>query len=308
MVKERTLPPVPLWSPSANPQSLVARATDGAVRVLAAEDTSSLHRLLATDPVAHVSFSAALGQRGSAAPGRGRNSALILGIDDSASGDLASACWVGSNIIPAAADSADGTHFGRGLRALRRRVSSIYGRSEPVLALLAATGWANYREVRDGQPLMYTTEASRDVAPLAGMRTSRMEEFRAVERACAEMFTEELGFSPYEQGASLYRERIRSLIQAGHSLISVDPKTRQIMFKAEFGAVTQEAVQVQGVWVNPRWRGQGIAAPGMSAVINYGLQLAPRVSLYVNSYNTAAIRAYDRVGFQRCGTYTTVLF
>ena len=330
---------MPLWSPSANPQNQVDRATDGAVRILSAADTAGLHAVLNTDPVAHVSFSAAIHQRGTAAPGKSRNAALILGIDDAGigfgtgsgtgsgargigtrksgtstgatntgTGGLTSACWVGSNIIPAAAGSAEGALFGRALRALRRRVSSIYGRSDPVLALLEATGWSNYREVRDGQPLMFTTERSAEVAPLPGVRTSRMEEFRAVERACAAMFTEELGFSPYEQGAALYRERIRHLIQAGHSLISVDPDTRKIVFKAEFGAVTDEAVQVQGVWVSPSWRGQGLAAPGMAAVIDHGLRLAPRVGLYVNSYNTAALRAYERVGFKHFGSYTTVLF
>ncbi|GAA4829166.1 GNAT family N-acetyltransferase [Garicola koreensis] len=301
---------MPLWSPSAraSPHNQVARATDGAVRVLSGDDTAALHALLATDPIAHVSVTATVRQRGTAAPGRGRNAALVLGTDRPGSAELASACWVGSNIIPVAADAAEGELFGFGLRALRRRVSSIYGRSEPVLAMFEATGWSHCREVRQGQPLMHTDAPSGDVEPLAGLRHSRMEEFDAVERACAAMFTEELGFSPYEQGASLYRERIRGLIRAGHSLISVDPQSRQIVFKAEFGAVTNEVVQVQGVWVDPRWRGQGIAAPGMAAVIDYGLRLAPQVSLYVNSYNTAAIRAYERVGFQHCGTYTTVLF
>ena len=299
---------MPLWSPSASPQQQVARATDGAVRVLSGDDTPALHTLLATDPLAHVSVTATVRQRGTAAPGHGRNAALILGMDRPDSTGLASACWVGSNIIPVAADASEGALFGHGVRALRRRVSSVYGRSEPVLALFETTGWTNCREVRDAQPLMYTSTPSSAVEPLAGLRYSQMEEFAAVERACAAMFSEELGFSPYNQGASLYRGRIRGLIQAGHSLISVDPQTRQIVFKAEFGAVTNEVVQVQGVWVDPRWRGQGIAAPGMAAVIDYGLRLAPQVSLYVNSYNTAAIRAYERVGFQYNGTYTTVLF
>lgn len=299
---------MPLWSPSASPQQQVARVTDGAVRVLSGDDTPALHTLLATDPLAHVSVTATVRQRGTAAPGPGRNAALILGMDRPDSTGLASACWVGSNIIPVAADGSEGALFGHCVRALRRRVSSVYGRSEPVLALFETTGWTNFREVRDAQPLMYTCTPSSAVEPLAGLRYSRMEEFAAVERACAAMFAEELGFSPYDQGASLYRQRIRRLIQAGHSLISVDPQTQQIVFKAEFGAVTNEVVQVQGVWVDPRWRGQGIAAPGMAAVIDYGLRLAPQVSLYVNSYNTAAIRAYERVGFQHSGTYTTVLF
>jgi predicted GNAT family acetyltransferase len=36
--------------------------------------------------------------------------------------------------------------------------------------------------------------------------------------------------------------------------------------------------------------------------------IAPVVSLYVNDYNTAARRAYERVGFRQVGSFTSVLF
>jgi predicted GNAT family acetyltransferase len=36
--------------------------------------------------------------------------------------------------------------------------------------------------------------------------------------------------------------------------------------------------------------------------------IAPVVSLYVNSFNTAARKCYARVGFERHGTFATVLF
>jgi uncharacterized protein len=81
------------------------------------------------------------------------------------------------------------------------------------------------------------------------------------------------------------------------------------VFKAELGSVIPEGAQVQGVWVNPRYRGRGLAAPGMAAVVQYvRARIAPSVSLYVNSYNTRAIRTYERVGFRRVGTFATVLF
>jgi predicted GNAT family acetyltransferase len=32
------------------------------------------------------------------------------------------------------------------------------------------------------------------------------------------------------------------------------------------------------------------------------------VSLYVNGFNTRAIRTYERVGFRQVGTFATVLF
>ncbi|WP_146341188.1 DUF4081 domain-containing GNAT family N-acetyltransferase [Nesterenkonia sp. NBAIMH1] len=297
---------MPLWSPSADPQAKIARATDGAVRILRPEDTSALLRLLDQDPVGNVSAAAAVRQRGSAGPSSNRMGAMLLGIDD-AEGGLRAACWLGSNIIPIGADAAGGRLFGQAAASLRRRVSSIYGHADAVLALFEATGWSHEREIRADQPLM-AISGPPSVEPLHEVRPSRIEEFRAVEKACAAMFTEELGFSPYTQGVSQYRERIRGLIRSGHSLIAVDPQSRSIVFKAEFGAVTDLAVQVQGVWVPPSRRGEGLAGPGMAAVVEAGLRLAPTVSLYVNDYNAPALSTYRRVGFDQVGTYATVLF
>jgi predicted GNAT family acetyltransferase len=46
----------------------------------------------------------------------------------------------------------------------------------------------------------------------------------------------------------------------------------------------------------------------MAAVVRDALRrVAPSVSLYVNDYNAAARRLYDRCGFRRVGTFATVL-
>ena len=297
---------VPLWSPSADAAAArVHRATRGSVRVLGHGDTPALEKLLATDPVANVSVTSTVRARQSAGPGKGRNGAVVLGIDGE--NGLLAACWTGSNIIPVAATAAQGELFGVAVGAMRRRVASIYGGAEAALELFDATGWTGARDVRPDQPLMSITEPS-EVEPLAGARLSASGDFPRVEKASAAMFTEELGFSPYDQGASQYRDRVRGLINSGHSIIAVDPETSEIVFKAEFGAVSPEVVQVQGVWVRPSHRGRGLAGPGMAAVVEHGLTLAPTVSLYVNSYNTAAIRTYERVGFTQVGTFATILF
>jgi predicted GNAT family acetyltransferase len=67
-------------------------------------------------------------------------------------------------------------------------------------------------------------------------------------------------------------------------------------------------VQVQGVWVAALYRGRGLSVAGMAAVVAHGLRLAPLVTLYVNDYNTTALAAYRHVGFERVGTFATVLF
>jgi hypothetical protein len=82
-----------------------------------------------------------------------------------------------------------------------------------------------------------------------------------------------------------------------------------VIFKAEIGAVTPQACQVQGVWVRPDRRGQGLAAPGMAAiVVEAARSIAPLVSLYVNDYNHPARAAYRRVGFTETGRLMSVLF
>jgi uncharacterized protein len=155
----------------------------------------------------------------------------------------------------------------------------------------------------DGPPL---------VTPDPLVRRSRMDELSLVVPACVAMFTEEVGYSPVAaDGGALYRAQVTALVSTGRSFVRTDPGPRgpQVTFKAELGSVTPAAVQVQGVWVDPARRGQGFAAPGMAAVVEYvRAEVAPIVSLYVNGFNHRAVHVYEKVGFTRVGTFATVLF
>ena len=85
----------------------------------------------------------------------------------------------------------------------------------------------------------------------------------------------------------------------------------QVMYKLFEGSFEADAVvadQESGVWVDPDRRGEGIGTAAMAAVIAYGLQLAPAVSLYVNDFNQPARAMYDRLGMRQIGTFSTVLF
>jgi predicted GNAT family acetyltransferase len=65
---------------------------------------------------------------------------------------------------------------------------------------------------------------------------------------------------------------------------------------------------VQGVWMNPQYRGQGLSAGYMAAVVDHARRIAPVTSLYVNGFNSRARSTYERVGFTQRGTFATVLF
>ena len=46
----------------------------------------------------------------------------------------------------------------------------------------------------------------------------------------------------------------------------------------------------------------------MAGVTEYVLADYPTACLYVNDFNTRAIRCYERVGFDQVGEFATILF
>ena len=224
-------------------------------------------------------------------------------------GRLVSLCYSGANLIPVAAGPEAVRAFAERAQAQGRRCSSIVGPVDAVGELweILAPYWGPPRAVRAEQPVMATSTVP-DVPADPGVRRVRMEEFDIVYPACVAMFTEEVGVSPNAgDGGVLYRARVAELIRDGRAFARIEDG--RVMFKAEVGAVTPLACQVQGVWVPPDLRGRGLSETGMSAVVREALHsIAPTVSLYVNDYNTRARAAYRRVGFTESGSFMSILF
>jgi len=228
-------------------------------------------------------------------------------------GALRSMCWAGANLVPVQCTPQAIEVFADRARRQGRQCSSIVGPAAAVLPLwqLLASSWGPARDVRDSQPLMVI-----DGPPLVPsdplVRTTAIEDIPVVTPACVAMFTEEVGYSPVAaDGGALYNAQVAGLVTSGRSLSRIEdgPRGREVVFKAELGSVIPEGAQVQGVWVNPRYRGRGLAAPGMAAVVDIvRSSFAPSVSLYVNDFNVRAVRTYERVGFRQVGTFATVLF
>ncbi|MEU3262899.1 GNAT family N-acetyltransferase [Streptomyces bacillaris] len=227
-----------------------------------------------------------------------------------ADGRLRSLCYAGANLVPICAGPEAVRAFADRARRAGRRCSSIVGPAEPTALLwrLLEPGWGPAREVRANQPLMVTERPSADITPDPLVRRIRKDEMEVLMPACVAMFTEEVGISPLAgDGGLLYQARVAELIGAGRSFARIEDG--KVVFKAEIGAATPQACQIQGVWVAPEHRGKGLSETGMAAVLRYALaDVAPVVSLYVNDYNTPARKAYHRVGFRETGTFMSVLF
>lgn len=284
-------------------------------RALTRADLAQALAVCAVDPVASVLATARL----EIAVRAGFGAAAGQAWGWPAVGRLEAVCWAGANLVPVVpvADPARRaeaiTAFAEVARVHGRRSSSIVGEQEAALALWERLSphWPPARDVRADQPSMAIGTAP-SLEPEPTVRRSVPSELGLVLPACVRMFTEEVGYSPVATGGSAYAERVKSLITEGRSFVRVVPDVGgqpAVAFKAELGAVAGGVAQVQGVWVEPAFRGRGWSESGMAAVVALTrASIAPVVSLYVNAYNERAVAAYQRVGFEQVGTFATVLF
>ena len=222
-------------------------------------------------------------------------------------GALVSACHAGANVVPVQATPKALEVFAEQVLADNVRPSSIVGPRDTVLPMwkLLEGRWGPARSPRLDQPFMVIDRDSR-ITPDPRVRPVLIDEFDTVYPACVAMFTEEVGVDPEAGNRSGYRARVAQLISQGWSFAIIEDG--RVVFKTEVGAATQHACQLQGVYVHPDLRGRGIAGPAIAAVVQQVRRtIAPVVTLYVNDHNTAARRAYERVGFRHTTTFASIL-
>jgi predicted GNAT family acetyltransferase len=220
---------------------------------------------------------------------------------------LVSACHAGANVVPIQATPAAIEAFAEQAVSDNVRPSSIVGLRDAVLPLwsLLESRWGPARSPRLDQPFMVLDRDS-PLEPDRRVRPVLIDEFDTVYPACVAMFTEEVGVDPEAGNRTGYRARVAQLISHGWSFAIIEDG--EVVFKTEVGAATTGACQLQGVYVHPDHRGEGIAAPALAAVVRLVRQsVAPVVTLYVNDHNTAARRAYERVGFEQTETFASIL-
>jgi hypothetical protein len=105
--------------------------------------------------------------------------------------------------------------------------------------------WGPAREIRAVQPLMAISGPPL-VPPDEAVRRVTSDEIDILLPASIAMFTEEVGVSPLAgDGGVAYRTRVSELVRSGRAFARIE--SGRVIFKAEVGAATPQACQVQGV-------------------------------------------------------------
>jgi uncharacterized protein len=274
------------------------------VRQLGESERAAVERILDRDPYAGAQIAERVAAHGL---NWWRSDGRVYGYGPARK--IESLCWSGAHLVPVCASPPAIEAFADLLGAEVRICSSIIGRADAVLGLWDRLGghWGPARDVRPNQPLL-VADVNPPIAPDPDVRLVRPGEVDQLFPAAVAMYTEEVGVSPLvDDGGRGYRRRIAELVRAKRAYARFAGD--RVIFKAELAIVTRRTAQVQGVWVDPEFRGQGLAAAAMAAVVHDALRrVAPTVSLYVNDYNTAARHVYARCGFRGEGSFATVLF
>lgn len=269
-------------------------------RVLGNRDQERLLAFLDGEPILNVFFISKILDEGV-----GATAPMVEVLLDGSTVLVAS---VGSNIILAADPYVSDSARTTALALLADKILSHY---LPVRAIIADHRlvddlWSRLRNridpptvVRLSQPVYAIPWSRRSNAQLCEMRYSTPRDLDALVPACAAMHVEEVGIDPLHRDAVAYRKRIRELIVRERSLVRVIDG--EIAFKCEYSAVTRRAVQLMGVWTAPKYRQRGIARQGLAEVCGHILAQGKTVSLFVNDFNTPAIRLYESLGFERIG-------
>lgn len=271
------------------------------LRPLGPDDLHDVEALLAERPIENLFLASKIAQFGIDRRRVGR----LHGFERD--GRLTAVCLDGGTIFPAGFDPDAVPAFVRAIGPVRQ-ATSILGPCMTALGVYVGLverwpgDWRQVSNVRQRQPLMLL-----DRPPVVDgderVRLLTTRDFDSYLAASVHMYTEEIGSSPFKYGSGYERFVKERLKQDDAYGIVVDG---EVVFKADLGPKLYGHTQLQGVWVHPELRGRGLSVPALASMMRQVMERFPLVSLYVNDFNTPAIRAYERLGFVTVGALATV--
>lgn len=137
-----------------------------------------------------------------------------------------------------------------------------------------------------------------------GLRRATLADLDKVAPVQAAMAEEESGTNPLSVDPEGFRARCARRIEMGR--VWVLEEDGQLMFKADIQADTPDVVYLEGVWVNPSARSQGIGRKCLRMLCQDLLSRTKAVCALVNEDNDRAHTFYRMCNFKMRGVYDSI--
>lgn len=161
------------------------------------------------------------------------------------------------------------------------------------------------------QPRLVCTEtlfeiSASDVKPEAdtNLRTATAAELLPVAEAHAEVALTESGVNPLERDREGFLRRTLKRIEKERTWVVFE--NGELLFKADVVAENAEVIYLEGIYVNPKLRGKGVASNHLAHLCGILLDKVKHVCLLSNVEFTDAHRAYLKAGFRMRDTLQTI--
>ena len=141
--------------------------------------------------------------------------------------------------------------------------------------------------------------------PVAGLRKATQDELIQVAEAQAEIAFVECGKDPMTADRKGFLSRVSRRIGQGRVFVVVDDNGK-LVFKADVISETDTTAYLEGVWVTPDRRGNGVASKCLANLSIELLKKFDNVCLLSNVEFEGAHRCFSRAGFRNTDECTTL--
>jgi len=221
-----------------------------------------------------------------------------------ARGELIGVAMIGKNLLFEAITDEAVEAFARCARDCRD-IRMVFATEEEL-----NTFWLNYRPdtpmprasshrlIRSGGPVSHDIEIVRE------LRIATHNDLDQIVSAHAEMVLVETGVDPLETDAEGFRMRCAARVDAGR--VWVWMKDGELIFKTDIISVTPEAIYIEGLWVNPKQRGNGLSTRCMASMCELLMSGSNVICGFVDAEHALYNSLYRKAGFIEIDEYAKI--
>lgn len=136
------------------------------------------------------------------------------------------------------------------------------------------------------------------------IRQADITQLKPVAQAQAELAFIECGVDPMVRDREGFLKRVARRIEQGRVFVVFEDG--KLIFKADIIAETSETIYLEGIYVDPEYRGKGIGSRCLAALTARLLSRCPNICLLSNVDFTNAHRSYQKAGYRRTGQCVTL--